>query len=305
MLPGPEREDHVLTIFSTAKRFDGLFDVIQRNAIKSWTLLEPKPQVLILGDDPGTAEACRDLGVEHHPEVATNEFGTPLVSDMFRLARELAAFPTLCFVNADVILTNRAIAAAARVSDWSQRFLMVGRRLDIDLTEPYDFDDPKWQDHLTELAHREGELKSEVWIDWFVFSHDLFQDLPEFAIGRSGYDNWLLWRASDEGAPLVDATAYVPLIHQRHDYSHAGGKTRVWEGDEAKRAHDLVGHWTRYHSVSHARYMLTSAGDVVPARGLRYRLARPRRLASHVLRFTRPIRRRLQGERVTWRRQRT
>ena len=188
------------------------------------------------------------------------------------------------------------------VAAWSDRFLMVGRRLDIDLTYLYDFDDPSWQQRLKTQARRDGELKSEVWIDWFVFSRGLFKDLPEFAIGRSGYDNWLLWRAATEGAPLIDATGYVPLIHQRHDYSHAGGKTRVWEGEEARRAHELVGHWRRYYSVSHAGYMLTSEGDVVPARGLRYRLARPRRLASHVLRFTRPLRRRLQGQRATWRR---
>jgi len=295
----------VLTIFSTTKRFEGLFDVIQRNAIRSWTMLRPGAQILIFGDDPGTAEACRALGVEHHPEVATNEFGTPLVSDMFRRAQELASHPTLCFVNADVMLTDETLLAAERVSSWTDRFLMVGRRLDIDLTEPFDFDDGRWQERLKERARREGEPKSEVWIDWFVFSRGLYEHLPEFAIGRSGYDNWLLWRAASEGAPLIDATAYVPLIHQRHDYSHAGGKKRVWEGAEAQRAHDLVGHWTRYYSVSHARYMLTSAGDVVPARGMRYRLARPRRLASHLLRFTRPLRRRLQGERATWRRQKT
>ena len=293
----------MLTIFSTTKRFEGLFDVIQRNAIRSWTMLRPGAQILIFGDDPGTAEACRALGVEHHPEVATNEFGTPLVSDMFRRAQELASHPTLCFVNADVMLTDETLLAAERVSSWTDRFLMVGRRLDIDLTEPFDFDDGRWQERLKERARREGEPKSEVWIDWFVFSRGLYEHLPEFAIGRSGYDNWLLWRAASEGAPLIDATAYVPLIHQRHDYSHAGGKKRVWEGAEAQRAHDLVGPSPR--RAQDPDVLACRAGDVVPARGMRYRLARPRRLASHLLRFTRPLRRRLQGERATWRRQKT
>src|SRR5207247_10912147 len=146
----------VLASFSTTKRFDGLFDVIQRNAIRSWTMLRPGAQVLIFGDDPGTAEACRALGVEHHPEVATNEFGTPLVNDMFRRAQELASHPTLCFVNADVMLTDETLLAAERVSSWTDRFLMVGRRLDIDITEPFDFDESHWQERLKERARREG-----------------------------------------------------------------------------------------------------------------------------------------------------
>jgi hypothetical protein len=291
----------LLTIFSTAKRFEGLFDVIQRNALQSWTLLQPRPEVIIFGDDAGTAEVCSELRLRHVPDVKTTGLGTPLVSDMFERAQAEASNDLLCFVNADVILTGESMTAVERVASRMERFLLVGRRLDIDVTTPLTFDEG-WEARVQEQARRDGELKSEVWIDWFVFRRGLFQSLPQFAIGRSGYDNWLLWRAVDTGAALVDATAFVPLIHQRHDYSHGGGKKQVWEGKEAQRAHELVGHWTRYYSVSHARYMLTSNGDVVPARGLRYKMARPRRLASHLLRFTRPLRRRLQGERATWRR---
>ncbi len=50
----------MLTIFSCHKAFHGHFNTIQRNAIKSWTLLRPKPEIFLIGDDEGTAEVCRE-----------------------------------------------------------------------------------------------------------------------------------------------------------------------------------------------------------------------------------------------------
>ena len=62
--------------------------MIQRNAIKSWTLL-PEVEVILLGEETGLAENARELGVKHIRNVARNESGTPLISSMFELgARE-------------------------------------------------------------------------------------------------------------------------------------------------------------------------------------------------------------------------
>src|SRR5437773_1932544 len=66
----------MLTIFSTPKPFEGHSNVIQRNAIKSWTLLHPEVEVILFGDEEGTAEACRDLAIHHEPQVIRNEYGT-------------------------------------------------------------------------------------------------------------------------------------------------------------------------------------------------------------------------------------
>ena len=41
----------MLTIFSCPKPFRGHFGMIQRNAIRSWTLLKPTPDVILIGDE--------------------------------------------------------------------------------------------------------------------------------------------------------------------------------------------------------------------------------------------------------------
>ena len=78
----------LLTLFSAPKPFvNPHIATIQRNAIKSWTLL-PDVEVILLGEEAGLAEAARELRVRHLPNVTRNASGTPLISSMFQLARE-------------------------------------------------------------------------------------------------------------------------------------------------------------------------------------------------------------------------
>src|SRR5512145_940722 len=94
----------LITLFSAPKPFtDPHIAVIQRNAITSWTLL-PDVEVILLGEETGLAEAAKELGVKHVPNVARNESGTPLISSMFQLARENSNSDLLCIINTDMIL---------------------------------------------------------------------------------------------------------------------------------------------------------------------------------------------------------
>src|ERR1700758_5264603 len=93
-----------LTIFATPKKFDGHIGVIQRNAITSWTRLSPRPDVILFGMEPGTAEIAAELGIRHVPSVQCNEWGTPLVSDLFEQGERLGTGEAVCYVNADILL---------------------------------------------------------------------------------------------------------------------------------------------------------------------------------------------------------
>src|SRR5271165_2431340 len=129
------REPVSFTLFTTCKPFSGLHSVIQRNAVASWLALEPRPEVLLIGDDEGTAEAAAELGGTHVGSPLTNEFGTPLVSDLFQRAHELGHGLVLVFLNADILLPAKWADAVERVARRFDRFLVVGRRLDVDVTQ--------------------------------------------------------------------------------------------------------------------------------------------------------------------------
>src|SRR5580765_6089794 len=92
----------MFTIFALPKPFKGHVGVIQRNALGSWVRLAD--DVILFGDEEGIADATREFGTRHVPEVARNRFGTPLLNDAFRTAERLCATPWLVYVNGDIIL---------------------------------------------------------------------------------------------------------------------------------------------------------------------------------------------------------
>jgi hypothetical protein len=90
----------MLTLFTIPKPFRGHIEVIQRNAIESWAQLRPRPEIILFGDDEGTAHVAKEFGISHIPQVARNEFGTPLLNDFFEQAQRVAGDDLLCYVNA-------------------------------------------------------------------------------------------------------------------------------------------------------------------------------------------------------------
>jgi hypothetical protein len=248
----------VFTLFALPKAFSGHTGIIQRNAIRSWTLLEPRPEILLFGDDPGVAQAAAELGVTHIPEVERNEYGTPLVGDLFVKAQRLAGEPILCYSNSDIIFCNDLPTAIERLSSWSQDFLMGGRRWDMDITEPLGFL-PGWATELARAARENGRLREPWWIDFFAFSRGLWPEMPPFAIGRPVWDNWLIFDATRRGIPVVDATDAVTAIHQNHDYSHVPKSTgHLWMGPERDRNLALAGGDSCAYNLLDANCRLTT-----------------------------------------------
>jgi hypothetical protein len=125
----------VLTIFCLPKAFQGRNAALQRNALASWVRLDPRPEILVFGNDEGVAEAAAKIGARHVPEVTRNEYGTPLVNSIFEQAQRLAASDLVCYVNADIVLLSDFLPAVARVARAKRRFLLCGQRWDLDMPE--------------------------------------------------------------------------------------------------------------------------------------------------------------------------
>lgn len=228
----------MLTVFGVPKPFVGHIGIIQRNAIGSWSRLGAGCEVLLFGDEPGTAEVAREHALRHLPEVARNERGTPLVSDVFAQAAQRASQPLLVYANADMILTSDLPRAVARVCE-RRRFLLCGRRWNLPVATPLDFS-AGWEDRLRAAVAREGERAIAGAIDYFAFRRDLFGAIPPFAIGRIEWDQWLLFRARTLGAALIDATDCVLAVHQNHDYAHLSGAPRAAVERELERNRELA-----------------------------------------------------------------
>jgi hypothetical protein len=249
-----------LTLFTLPKGFvDPHIAIIQRNALASWLRLAPAVEVLVMGDDPGVREEAHAQGAEHVAVVAKNEFGTPLLNSAFAIAAAHSSAPTLCYVNADIVLLDDFLDAVRRLP--RRPYLAIGSRWDFDVSGPVDLGDGGGG--LRALALREGSLNRARGSDYFVFRKETDFGLPAFAVGRPGWDNWLIGRALELRLPLIDTTPSVLAIHQNHGYAHVAGAEQggAWEGPEADRNRELAHGLERYHhGAINATHQLTPSG---------------------------------------------
>jgi hypothetical protein len=251
----------MLTIFSTPKPFQGHIGIIQRNAIQSWMRVHPDVEIILFGDEEGTAETACEFGLRHVPNVPRNEFGTKLLRGFFEPAQQMARHELLCYINCDIMILPTFSAAIERAASSFPRFLMVGQRWNTDITEPWDFRDPNWNQQLEALVKNRGLLAGPLGIDYFVFRRGLYRNMPPLVIGRIWWDHWLIWRARSLRIPVVDATAFVKAVHQNHDYSyHPAGAAGVWQDRQARENYELAGGKWHLYTIEDATHRLTPAG---------------------------------------------
>jgi hypothetical protein len=210
----------LLTLFTAPKPFKNQhIGMIQRNAIRSWIALGEEVEILLLGDEEGLAENAALLGVRHIGEIRKNSKGTPLISSLFQNAREQSSSPLLAYVNADILLLPDFVIQAKRVMELAQRFLLVGQRWDLDVQEELEYT-AGWQEKLRQDCTTRGRLHKPMGSDYFIYPRECFENIPDFAIGRAGWDNWMIYESRQRGWTTIDATSSIQVIHQDHDYNH-------------------------------------------------------------------------------------
>ena len=295
-----------LTIFSAPKPFTNPhIATIQRNALQSWLHLGDEVEALLIGDEPGLAEVAAEYQVALLDQVERNASGTPLVSSIFSLARRQSQSPLLAYVNADMLFLPDFVQAAREVAAQAEKFLIVGQRWDLDLPTLLDFSNG-WESRLRAELNRRGRLHTPSGSDYFIFPRDLFTEMPEFAIGRAGWDNWMIYHARQQAWPVIDATPSILAIHQDHDYSHLPGGQPHYNLDESRQNEILAGGASNLFMVLDSNRQLKDGQVRLPKptllralRQMEVRLnppgGKPNRLQKGLARQARRLRRRISG----------
>ncbi|NEO12389.1 MULTISPECIES: glycosyltransferase family 2 protein [unclassified Moorena] len=225
-----------ISIFTVPKPFLGKIGIIQHNAITSWTLLKPKPEIILFGDEIGTAAIAQELGLNHIPDIECNSYGTPLLDSVFAQVQEQATYDIITYINADIILLKDFSQAIQQVYQHLETFLITGRRWNLDLSNPIEFQSPTWEESLFQQVYQSGCLGAHDAKDYFIFPKYLFPTIPKFAVGRGYWDTWMVTTAAMKGYPIVDASEVVMAVHQNHSYGHLmGGKNEAHMGKEAQQ----------------------------------------------------------------------
>lgn len=212
-----------LTIFTAPKPFkDSHISTIQYNAILSWKKLEPDVSIVLIGNEEGVESVAKELDVYFEPDVKRNLHNTPLISSIFEIGRNMNKSPLLAYINADIIIFPEFLEVSQIVFQKFDRFLLVGQRWDMDIQNRMDFSND-WQTALKKECQLHGKIHPRGGSDYFIYPRICFRQIPEFAVGRAGWDNWMFYQARNNKWPVIDATKSIQIIHQNHDYSHLPG----------------------------------------------------------------------------------
>ncbi len=108
----------MITIFSSLKPISVPFaENVQRNAIQSWLALDLPCEIILLGDDEGTAEIAAEYGIRHHPDIPYHENRLPLVGPLFARAQEIATFDLMMYINSDIILLSDFVSILYKIAE--------------------------------------------------------------------------------------------------------------------------------------------------------------------------------------------
>lgn len=243
-----------MIIFTVPKPFKDEFAIIQENAIESWLTIKPKPTIILLGDEEGISDIAKRKKLLHIIKIKRNRNGTPLLNDIFVQVQKEAKEEILMYINTDVMLLDSPILTIDILKKRFNTFLAVGRRYEMNIKKRMKAVKIKKVIETTEIRQ-----KSNSWMDYFIFTREVFNSVPPFALGRTFWDKWLVWNTLRQQIPVVDITDHLYAIHQTHSYA-LNSKTNfksVWAGKETLENLCLAGGWSHSATVSDANYKLT------------------------------------------------
>jgi hypothetical protein len=260
----------MITIFTTTKAAKGAVSISQRNTFSCWKRLQPACEILLIGEEEGSAEMAREFGLRLIPEVERNEFRTPLIRSLIEVAEAHATYPLLLLANSDILFDSTLIRAAQAVSGRRKPFLLFGRRRDIDLPGVFDFSLPDWEARLEAHAGAHGKPGIKSALDYFLFPKGAWggpeglAEFPPAVIGRPAWDNWIVFWALARRLDTIQASDFVRAYHQNHDYSfYPTGRPGIHKGMEGKRNYALLSYERYLYGTPDARCRIRPDGRIV------------------------------------------
>ena len=215
-----------LVSFLTAfKKFKSPYDKIQHSALYSWRA--NNIEIFVPENEVGVRIACQGYSnVKFVPNVKrARELGfpnqSPIVRDMIEKSFPYITTPMVALINSDIII----------LPDFSERFekivkkygydiYMVGTRYDIKLNSYIDSEKNYEKVLKEERKFYDVSTSSDIFITSKFMWRKIVHEMPEFILGRYGWDNWLHMIAEIKGFRKFNCTEALITLHCQHDHQH-------------------------------------------------------------------------------------
>ncbi len=228
-------------------------------------------EIILFGDDEGTAEIAAEYGIRHHPDIPYHENRLPLAGPLYARAQEIATFDLMMYINSDIILLSDFVSTLHKIVEYyknrTRPFLAVGRYINLHLTERLDFNDPGWETCLRAEAKQYGWLAEVYTVDYFIFKKGPWPgEIPMFTLGAHYVDNYLIGAAFARGMDVIDTTGGIAAIQQELLKRRSEAYVfKRFKSPEAKRLKNLYSRGFYFiidyiFSTEHANLKYTSNG---------------------------------------------
>ena len=200
-----------ITLFTIPQDFEEEYDLIQRNAIKSWTLFNPEPDIFLLGNAPGIASIANELGLYYIPNIDQNSS----ISDIAKWLDRLVNNTILVYVNPCVILTEGLTQTIQEIYNTQDHFFLTGQYRTIQTKEAIDFNDNQWQHQLRVMADKRGMPQRQLQDIYLVFTKQLLKQL--FVLDHNVEYTWeqqLFYAAVRKYYPIIDGSPIITAFLQ-------------------------------------------------------------------------------------------
>jgi hypothetical protein len=245
-----------LTLFTTCGKGQERVKIC-KNTIINWAKLSSEVNLILFDLNPELLVFAEAYGWKTQRPPVTSR-GLPVVKHMFIRALEMYNTPYYGYANGDILFTNDLMISLQGISNYTfhgiKGLLIVGKRINYNvslhstqpLSHPYTFE------RVKQIAENSTLFQASAQ-DYFIVTKNAFawKEIPDFVVGRVGYDNWLLTRAVLDDVIVIDATGTVTALHQTssrgnfesHKYSKSKGKLK----NEFLRNMNLAGRYFDYH----------------------------------------------------------
>ncbi|MFM7034906.1 MAG: hypothetical protein ACKOYJ_06930 [Planctomycetia bacterium] len=253
-----------IAFVAAPKPFQGHTGIIQRNALRSWRALGENIEIVLGGTVDGLDLIGNEIGAIAIGELTSGTDGPPRVDELFSKARGASSADLLAYINSDIILLPDWLQAVrTTAAALSEEFLIIGRRIDTDISHEIDWHRPDTAALVASHARKQGRLAARVCKDYFVFPRDSYQHVPAFRLGRAFWDNWMVHDAHARRVPVVDVTAAATAVHQNHDYGHVpGGRLAAYLTSDGARGNRRLAGGSRMISGAVASWRLDRLGKI-------------------------------------------
>ena len=226
----------LITLFTTFQYYDGKA-ASYRNTIRIWGKLAPfvRPVLYYVHGEDYLAEFARKHGWSVYRCPMVSKGNMPVLRSMFLHAQTInETTPFYGYANGDILFDSNLVTtleALKHARDQFKQILVTGQRIDYNLESDQELHSLSTVSQLASV----GKLHPSHAQDYFISTHSGFpwESIPDFVVGRVGYDNWLVATAINRNFSVIDVTATVTALHQTgRDGNEAGRNIKREDNDK-------------------------------------------------------------------------